>query len=203
MAHTPSQQSARWAVHTGCTDLRAPARSVRVTLPRPSLRKSSRWGPTCNHQCSPSSSIVSVQGCQSPCSSWHSTGTLRARWAWARSSSSCGVSSKAGIQSSRLASTARRGGGFLQRDHGGGGASAGLPRFNNPRGVQVPLFSARVLVSLRPSVLDPAGEATRAAAARLGVDGVSRLRIGKAVEVEPGNTTTPRVIVRLLRCCRP
>ena len=48
----------------------------------------------------------------------------------------------------------------------------------------MPLFSARVLVSLRPSVLDPAGEATRAAAARLGVDGVSKLRIGKAVEVE-------------------
>jgi phosphoribosylformylglycinamidine synthase PurS subunit len=48
----------------------------------------------------------------------------------------------------------------------------------------LPLFFARVLVSLRPSVLDPAGEATRAAAARLGVDGVSRLRIGKAVEVE-------------------
>jgi len=33
-------------------------------------------------------------------------------------------------------------------------------------------------------VLDPAGEATRAAAARLGVDGVTRLRIGKAIEVE-------------------
>jgi phosphoribosylformylglycinamidine synthase len=33
-------------------------------------------------------------------------------------------------------------------------------------------------------VLDPAGEATRAAAARLGVTGVNRLRIGKAVEVE-------------------
>ena len=48
----------------------------------------------------------------------------------------------------------------------------------------VPLFRARVQVSLRPSVLDPAGEATRAAAARLGVDGISRLRIGKAVEVE-------------------
>ena len=48
----------------------------------------------------------------------------------------------------------------------------------------MPLYSARVLVSLRPSVLDPAGEATRAAAARLGVEGVSRLRIGKAVEVE-------------------
>lgn len=48
----------------------------------------------------------------------------------------------------------------------------------------MPLYQARVLVSLRPSVLDPAGEATRAAAARLGVEGVRRLRIGKAVELE-------------------
>ncbi|QNG30188.1 phosphoribosylformylglycinamidine synthase subunit PurS [Synechococcus sp. LTW-R] len=48
----------------------------------------------------------------------------------------------------------------------------------------MPVFFARVLVSLRPSVLDPAGEATRAAASRLGVDGISKLRIGKAVEVE-------------------
>ncbi|NDC33819.1 MAG: phosphoribosylformylglycinamidine synthase subunit PurS [Synechococcaceae bacterium WB9_2_112] len=48
----------------------------------------------------------------------------------------------------------------------------------------MPLYRARVQVSLRPSVLDPAGEATRAAAARLGVDGISRLRIGKAIEVE-------------------
>lgn len=48
----------------------------------------------------------------------------------------------------------------------------------------VPVYQARVLVSLRPSVLDPAGEATRAAAARLGVDGVRRLRIGKAIDVE-------------------
>ena len=47
----------------------------------------------------------------------------------------------------------------------------------------VPLFHARVQVSLRPSVLDPAGEATRAAAARLGVHGVQRLRIGKSIEV--------------------
>jgi len=48
----------------------------------------------------------------------------------------------------------------------------------------VPLFKARVLVSLRPSVLDPAGEATRAAAERLGVEGVRKLRIGKAIEVD-------------------
>ena len=48
----------------------------------------------------------------------------------------------------------------------------------------MPRFKARVLVSLRPSVLDPAGEATRAAAQRLGVEGVTRLRIGKAIEVD-------------------
>ena len=48
----------------------------------------------------------------------------------------------------------------------------------------MPLFKARVLVSLRPSVLDPAGEATRAAAQRLGVEGVKRLRISKAIEVD-------------------
>jgi phosphoribosylformylglycinamidine synthase PurS subunit len=47
----------------------------------------------------------------------------------------------------------------------------------------VPLFHARVQVSLRPSVLDPAGEATRAAASRLGVEGIQRLRIGKAIDV--------------------
>ena len=48
----------------------------------------------------------------------------------------------------------------------------------------VPRFQARVLVRLRPSVLDPAGEAARGAAERLGVEGISKLRIGKAVEIE-------------------
>jgi phosphoribosylformylglycinamidine synthase len=48
----------------------------------------------------------------------------------------------------------------------------------------VPLFIAKVQVQLRPSVLDPAGEATRAAARRLGVVGLRKLRIGKAVELE-------------------
>lgn len=33
-------------------------------------------------------------------------------------------------------------------------------------------------------MLDPAGEATRAAASRLGVEGVRKLRIGKAIELE-------------------
>ena len=50
--------------------------------------------------------------------------------------------------------------------------------------VIVPRYQARVLVQLRPSVLDPAGEATKGAAIRLCVDGISKLRIGKAVELD-------------------
>ena len=46
------------------------------------------------------------------------------------------------------------------------------------------LFKARVFVHLRPSVLDPAGEATRSATKRLGIDGVMQLRIGKSIELE-------------------
>ncbi|WP_353292678.1 phosphoribosylformylglycinamidine synthase subunit PurS [Synechococcus sp. M16CYN] len=48
----------------------------------------------------------------------------------------------------------------------------------------MPHYQARVLVHLHSSVLDPAGEAVRGAAARLGVHGINKLRIGKAVEVE-------------------
>ncbi len=48
----------------------------------------------------------------------------------------------------------------------------------------MPTFHARVVVSLRPSVLDPAGEAARSAANRLGVEGIEKLRIGKAIELE-------------------
>lgn len=33
-------------------------------------------------------------------------------------------------------------------------------------------------------MLDPAGEATRAAASRLGVEGIHKLRIGKSIELE-------------------
>ena len=48
----------------------------------------------------------------------------------------------------------------------------------------MPLFKSRVLVRLRPSVLDPAGEAARSAAGRLGIDGIATLRIGKSIELE-------------------
>ena len=64
----------------------------------------------------------------------------------------------------------------------------------------MPNFQARVLVSLRPSVLDPAGEATRSAANRLGVDGIKKLRIGKAIslELEAPNENEARRRVELL-----
>ena len=45
-------------------------------------------------------------------------------------------------------------------------------------------FQAKVSISLRQSVLDPAGEATKSAAIRLGVDGINNLRIGKVVEIQ-------------------
>ncbi len=47
----------------------------------------------------------------------------------------------------------------------------------------MPNFQAKVFVSLRPSVLDPAGEATKSAAARLGIHGITSLRIGKSIDL--------------------
>ncbi len=45
-------------------------------------------------------------------------------------------------------------------------------------------FRAKIQVSLRPSVLDPAGEATKSAALKLGVKGINKLRIGKSIDIE-------------------
>ena len=45
-------------------------------------------------------------------------------------------------------------------------------------------FQAKIKVSLRPSVLDPAGEATKSAAIKLGVKGLKKLRIGKSIDLE-------------------
>ncbi len=61
-------------------------------------------------------------------------------------------------------------------------------------------FQASVLVSLRPSVLDPAGEATKSAASKLGIDGIKKLRIGKSisVEIEAVDETSARKKLELL-----
>tara|TARA_B100000700_G_scaffold323336_1_gene426877 strand:- start:500 stop:760 length:261 start_codon:yes stop_codon:yes gene_type:complete len=45
-------------------------------------------------------------------------------------------------------------------------------------------FKVSVIVSLRPSVLDPAGEATASASKRLGIEGISNLRIGKSIQLD-------------------
>ena len=45
-------------------------------------------------------------------------------------------------------------------------------------------FQAKIQVSLRSSVLDPAGEATNSAAIKLGIEGLAKLRIGKLVDIE-------------------
>ena len=48
----------------------------------------------------------------------------------------------------------------------------------------MPSFQAKVEVSLRSSVLDPAGEATKSAANKLGITGLKKLRIGKSIDIE-------------------
>ncbi len=61
-------------------------------------------------------------------------------------------------------------------------------------------FHAKVTVSLRPSVLDPAGEATKSAAARLGIDGIRQLRVGKAIDLDisASNEEEAKKLVELL-----
>lgn len=46
------------------------------------------------------------------------------------------------------------------------------------------LYQAKVYVTLRPSVLDPAGTAVRSGLAHMGHDNVSKVRIGKYIELE-------------------
>lgn len=46
------------------------------------------------------------------------------------------------------------------------------------------LYQAKVYVTLRPSVLDPAGTAVRSGLAHMGYDNVSKVRIGKYIELE-------------------
>ena len=45
-------------------------------------------------------------------------------------------------------------------------------------------FSVKVFIRLRPSVLDPAGEAIKSASNKLGVEGIKSLRKGKMIEVK-------------------
>lgn len=47
----------------------------------------------------------------------------------------------------------------------------------------MPTYQAQIYVTLRPSVLDPAGTAVQSGLSHMGYDSVSQVRIGKYVEV--------------------
>ena len=55
-------------------------------------------------------------------------------------------------------------------------------------------------MNLRPSVLDPAGEASKEAASRLGVEGINKIRIGKfiTIEIEANNHAQAKEKIELL-----
>jgi phosphoribosylformylglycinamidine synthase len=54
-------------------------------------------------------------------------------------------------------------------------------------------MKATVLVRLKEEVLDPQGDAVRGALQRLGFEGVSRVRVGKLIEIEMDAPTTAGV----------
>ena len=130
-----------------------------------------------------------AQGCQFPCAMRHCKGWPRdpgTQRAIKLKLATCAVQPDQQTMEMGMTrqNTAQKSGGCLQPEQNWHLRATELPRFNKHPAPLVPVFRARVQVSLRPSVLDPAGEATRAAAARLGVEGVRRLRIGKAIELE-------------------
>ena len=62
-------------------------------------------------------------------------------------------------------------------------------------------FSVKVFIRLRPSVLDPAGEATKTASNKLGVEGIKSLRIGKMIEVKIESETEKDVREKIDLLC--
>ena len=52
-------------------------------------------------------------------------------------------------------------------------------------------YHAQIYVTLRPSVLDPAGTAVKTGVEHLGIEGIDQVRIGKYVELDvtAGNET--------------
>ena len=62
-------------------------------------------------------------------------------------------------------------------------------------------FVVKVFVRLRPSVLDPAGEATKSASSKLGVSGIRSLRIGKMIEVKIESETEKDVREKIDLLC--
>ena len=64
------------------------------------------------------------------------------------------------------------------------------------------MMKARVLVTLKPGVLDPQGKAVAGTLGRLGYDEVEDVRIGKYVEVTLTETDGARARSRVEDMCR-
>ena len=62
-------------------------------------------------------------------------------------------------------------------------------------------FEAKVSIRLRPSVLDPAGEAVKSAASKLGVEGVNSLRIGKLIDINLDAVEKEEAIEKIEMLC--
>ncbi|MBD2020652.1 phosphoribosylformylglycinamidine synthase subunit PurS [Leptolyngbya sp. FACHB-36] len=62
-------------------------------------------------------------------------------------------------------------------------------------------FQAHIYVTLRPSVLDPAGTAVQAGLTHLGFDNVARVRIGKYIELSLSANTEADARKQVDRIC--
>lgn len=63
------------------------------------------------------------------------------------------------------------------------------------------MLKARVQVMLRQGVLDPQGEAVRAALGNLGFEGVTGVRQGKVIEIDLDETDPERARHRVMEMC--
>ncbi len=62
-------------------------------------------------------------------------------------------------------------------------------------------YQAQIYVTLRPSVLDPAGVAVQSGLAHLGYDNVEQVRIGKYIEVKFSAASEDEARQQLDRMC--
>jgi phosphoribosylformylglycinamidine synthase subunit PurS len=62
-------------------------------------------------------------------------------------------------------------------------------------------YRAKVYVTLRPSVLDPAGTAVQSGLSHLGYDNVEQIRIGKYIELTIAAETQQTAETQLDRMC--
>jgi phosphoribosylformylglycinamidine synthase len=64
------------------------------------------------------------------------------------------------------------------------------------------LFTARIQITLRPSILDPQGKAVEHAIATLGVPAVQDVRIGKYIELAVDESSEERARTATEEICR-